>query len=143
MESLKKLLSKIVLIHFVIVLSYLLIGCGSTTTIYVTEVDTVVIRDTIQLAGDSIWYGGITNGSDTIGSLAVFPKSKKAIVDIKWLKPDSVEVKITDTKYIYLSKTVTDIMSALFTAMPFYQKLLILILLAIALFVIYKLWSKK
>lgn len=122
----------------------LLLGCSSApTVIYVTEIDTIAITDTVQLAGDSIWYGGIYNGSDSVGSLAVHPKSKKAIVDIKWLKPDSVAIPINDTKYIFLSKTITDVLSAIFLVIPFYQKLLLIILLIGALFIVYKLWKKN
>ena len=126
----------------IIILFGLLFSCSSPSIIYVTEVDTIVVVDTVQLAGDSIWYGGIYNGSDSIGSIAVHPKSKQAIVNIKWLKPDSVAITVNDTKYIVLSKTITDVLSILFVVMPFYQKLILIILLIGALFIVYKLWKK-
>lgn len=121
----------------------LLLSCSSPSIIYVTEVDTITIQDTVQLAGDTIWYGGIYNGLDSIGSLAVHPKSKQAIVNIKWLKPDSIAIPINDTKYIYLSKTIVDVLGVIFTVMPFYQKLILIVMLIGVLFIVYKLWKKK
>src|SRR5574343_757471 len=113
----------------IILLSIILYGCCSTSTITVTEIDTFSVRDTVQLIGDTIWYGGITNGADTIGSLAVHPKSKKAEINIKWLKPDTLYVPIEDTKYLVITQTLEKVLTALLVAMPFYQKLIVLILI--------------
>jgi uncharacterized membrane protein len=97
----------------------------------------------VQLIGDTIWYGGITNGADTIGSLAVHPKSKKAEINIKWLKPDTLYVPIEDTKYLVITQTLEKVLTALLVAMPFYQKLIVLILIIAGFYIVYKLWKKK
>ncbi|MDY0083315.1 MAG: hypothetical protein RBR74_09055 [Ignavibacteriaceae bacterium] len=127
----------------IILLSIILYGCCSTSTITVTEIDTFSVRDTVQLIGDTIWYGGITNGADTIGSLAVHPKSKKAEINIKWLKPDTLYVPIEDTKYLVITQTLEKVLTALLVAMPFYQKLIVLILIIAGFYIVYKLWKKK
>lgn len=127
----------------VFLLSIIIYGCCSTSTITVTEIDTIAIKDTAQLADlDSVWVGAIHNGKDSIGSLAVYPKSRKAVVNIKWLKPDSVLVEIEDTKYLVLSQTLEKILTATISVMPFWQKLLVLILVATGLYITYKLWRK-
>ena len=134
------MLSRFALIFLLSIIFY---GCCSTSTITVTEIDTIAIKDTAQLADlDSVWVGAIHNGKDSIGSLAVYPKSRKAVVNIKWLKPDSVLVEIEDTKYLVLSQTLEKILTATISVMPFWQKLLVLILVAIGLYVVYKLWRK-
>lgn len=97
----------------------------------------------MQLIGDTIWYGGITNEADTIGSLAVHPKSKKAEINIKWLKPDTLYVPIEDTKYLVITQTLEKVLTALLVAMPFYQKLIVLILIIAGFYIVYKLWKKK
>lgn len=127
----------------IILLSIILYGCCSTSTITVTEIDTFSVRDTVQLIGDTIWYGGITNRADTIGSLAVHPKSKKAEINIKWLKPDTLYVPIEDTKYLVITQTLEKVLTALLVAMPFYQKLIVLILIIAGFYIVYKLWKKK
>lgn len=126
-----------------LLLSIILYGCCSTSTITVTEVDTISVHDTIALHEiDSIWHGGVYNGKDSIGSLAVNPKSKTAILDIRWLKPDSTVVLVESTKYIVLSQTLEKILTATLSVMPFWQKLLVLFLVGMALYVVYKLWRK-
>lgn len=127
-----------------LVLSSFFIGCGSTSTITVTEIDTIAVRDTVYLTdGDSIWYGGIYSDADSIGSIAVNPKSKTAVVNIKWLKPDTVLVPIQDTKYIIMSQTLEKVLSAMFIVMPFWQKLIVIIMLIAGLIIVYKLWRIK
>ena len=147
MEKLK--LFRSIRSHFVaLVLSSFFIGCGSTSTVTVTEIDTIAVRDTVYLTdpsadGDSIWYGGIYSDADSIGSIAVNPKSKTAIVNIKWLKPDTVLVPIQDTKYIIMSQTLEKVLSAMFVVMPFWQKLIVIIMLIAGLIIVYKLWRIK
>ncbi len=71
----------------------LLLSCGTSNIVTVTEIDTVIIHDTIHLIEiDSIWHGGIYNDKDSIGSIAVNPESKTALVNIKWLKPDTIRI---------------------------------------------------
>ena len=136
--------SRLAFIYFIVVVLLFLSGCSSTPQfITVTETDTILIHDTVHLRDiDSIWYGGIYNGKDSIGSIAVSPKSKTAIVDIKWLKPDSVLIPITDTKYLMFSSIIERVLATMFTVMPLYQKLILIIMLIGALIVIYKLWKK-
>jgi len=81
--------------------SILLIGCCSNLeTIKIVEKQIPYeICDTIPLIGDTIWYGGLTRDNDTIGSLAVNPESKTAIVNIK------EKIKYKDS-LIYVPKEV-------------------------------------
>ncbi len=107
MQLLYTLLAKLVMekqsqIYKILFLLFvpLLLSCGTSNIITVTEIDTVIIRDTIQLTEiDSIWHGGIYNDKDSIGSIAVNPKSKTASVNIKWLKPDTIRIN-QDTLFI-------------------------------------------
>ena len=122
----------------------MLFGCSSTKIITVTKTDTIAVRDTVHLVDtDSIWYGGIYSDKDSIGSVAVSPKSKTAIVDIKWLKPDTIKVPVTDTKYLVITGFLERMITTFFTAMPFYWQILLIVLLMAMLFVIYKLWKPK
>ena len=134
------------MIRFLIiaVLSILLIaGCSSTSTVTITEVDTIIVRDTVQLVEqDTIWYGGIYNNKDSIGSLAVYPKSKKAAVLIKWLKADTVYYEVPTSYPVILDGFLNRVLETFFKVMPFWQKLLI-ILLIVAGFYIYYLFKRK
>ena len=145
MEKQSLFKSRLAFLYFVaLVLLLSITGCGSTSTITVTEIDTIAVRDTVYLTdGDSIWYGGIYSDADSIGSIAVNPKSKTAIVNIKWLKPDTVLVPIQDTKYIIMSQTLEKVLSAMFIVMPFWQKLIVIIMLIAGLIIVYKLWRIK
>jgi hypothetical protein len=144
MVKLNKHKSKLAFIYFMILVLLLFAGCSSTSTITVTEIDTIAVHDTVHLTDiDSIWYGGIYSGTDSIGSIAVIPKSKVATVDIKWLKPDTVLVHIQDTKYLIISQTLEKVLSAMFVIMPFWQKLIVIIMLIAGLVVVYKLWKTK
>lgn len=149
MEKQSLFKSRLAFLYFVaLVLLLSITGCGSTSTITVTEIDTITVRDTVYLTdGDSIWYGGIYSDpsadGDSIGSIAVNPKSKTAIVNIKWLKPDTVLVPIQDTKYIIMSQTLEKVLSAMFVVMPFWQKLIVIIMLIAGLIIVYKLWKPK
>ena len=129
---------------FSIIVVLLLFGCSSTPTIItVTEIDTITIHDVIPLIEiDSIWYGGIYNGKDSIGSIAVSPKSKTAVIDIKWLKPDTLRIPIESTKYLLLTGFLERMITTFFSAMPFYWQILLILLLMGLLFIIYKLWKK-
>lgn len=134
--------------HFAIILLSILFiaGCCNTKQFTVTEIDTIAIKDTAQLADyDSVWIGPIHADGDSIGSLAVYPKNKKAIVLIKWLKPDTVYFNvpyipsITNNLEDYLFR----LLKIAFIAMPFYYQLLIIILLISTIWLIYFIKSKK
>jgi len=136
-------LAKLKNLFSIILLSIVLYGCCSTSTITVTEIDTITIHDTVQLTDlDSIWVGGIYSGKDSIGSIAVSPKSKTAVVDIKWLKPDTLIVPIESTKYLILTGFLERMITTFFSAMPFYWQILLILLLIALLFVVFKLWKK-
>lgn len=127
-----------------ILLSILLIGCCSTNTITVTEIDTVIVHDTIQLVEiDSIWHGGIYNDKDSIGSIAVNPKSKTAIVKIKWLKADTVFFEVPTTYPVILDNFLNRIIETFFRVMPFWQKLILIILVGVIAYIVYLLKRKK
>jgi hypothetical protein len=129
---------------FSIILVVLLLGCSSTPQfIPVPHIDSIYVHDTIPLydTGD-VWIGGIYSGKDSIGSIAVSPKSKTAVVDIKWLKPDTLIVPIESTKYLILTGFLERMITTFFSAMPFYWQILLILLLIALLFVVFKLWKK-
>lgn len=87
----------------------LLIGCSSTPLIIEKPIYISVpyqVVDTVKLIGDTIWYGGIINDKDTIGSVAVNPKSKTAVVNIqdtiKKIDTIKVEVPIEKEKVVQI-----------------------------------------
>lgn len=127
-----------------ILLCTLLLGCSGTKTVTVTEIDTVIVHDTIHLVEiDSIWHGGIYNDKDSIGSIAVNPKSKTAIVNIKWLKPDTVYFEVPTTYPLIFDNFLNRLIETFFRVMPFWQKLIIILLVLGAVWVVYKIKSKK
>lgn len=142
--KLKKLYSRLAFCYFIL-LVLLLLGCSSAPTIItVIETDTIAVHDTVHLSEiDSIWYGGIYSDKDSIGSIAISPKSKTAIVDIKWLRQDTVRITVESTKYLMLTGFLERMITTFFTAMPFYWQILLIILLMAILFIIYKLWRIK
>lgn len=134
--------------QLLIILSALLIaGCCSTKVIEKPIAITVPyeVVDTVKLIGDTIWYGGITNHGDTVGAIAVNPKSKTAVVDIK------DEINHTDTVYyevptsypVLLDSFLDRLLTTFFTAMPFWQKLILILLAAGLIYIVYSIKRKK
>lgn len=130
--------------QLLIILSALFIaGCCSTELATITEIDTIAIRDTAKLADlDSVWVGPIRVNDDSVGSLAVYPVSKTAVVNIKWLKPDTIFYEVPTTYPVILDGFLNRLLETFFRVMPFWQKL-ILILMVIAGFYIYYLIKRK
>lgn len=110
MEKLKSIFSFTYFVAMV-VLSLVLIGCGSTTRVIEREVkvpyevtikDTIALKDTVIL-GEGFWYGEVVDSlNNVIGNLKVYYSRKIAELDIK--KIDTVTVKDT----IYVEKPIGD-----------------------------------
>ena len=125
-------------VAILIILCILLLGCSGTKTITITEVDTVIVHDTIQLVEiDSIWHGGIYNDKDSIGSVAVNPKSKTAIVKIRWLKPDTVYFEVPTTYPVIFDNFLNRVIETFFKVMPFWQKLILIVMVIGIIYIIY------
>ena len=104
MEKLRQIIS---LAYFValVVLTLILVGCGSTTRIIEREVkipyqvevkDTIVLKDTVSF-NEPYWYGEVSDSlNNIIGNLKVYYKKKLAAISIS--KIDTV--KRIDTIYV-------------------------------------------
>ncbi|MBK8609089.1 MAG: hypothetical protein IPL84_03880 [Chitinophagaceae bacterium] len=122
----------------------LIAGCCNVKQVTIPEVDTIIIEDTTQLVdSDSLWVGLIHADGNSIGSLAVNPKSKKAIVNIKWLKPDTVYYEVPTNNYMIVESILTRVLESAFLLMPWYYKVLLVLLACSALYVVYKIQKSK
>lgn len=129
----------------------LLLGCSSTPIIHEVEVqvpvlvpavsDTVTLVDSISVI-DTLWYGKIKDSLDSvIGDILV--DCDKKIAEVKlYSRIDTVEVAYPDTQWIKTTDPIENIVlrviGSLMNALPFWQNLIIIVILMGTVIVIIK-----
>jgi len=129
----------------------LLLGCSSTPIIIEREVqvpvlvpavsDTVTLVDSVSVI-DTLWYGKIKDSLDSvIGDILVDCDKKIAAVKI-YSRIDTIEVAYPDTQWVKTTDPIENIVlrviGSLMNALPFWQNLIIIVILMGTVIIIIK-----
>jgi len=135
----------------IIIVALLIFGCSSAPIIHEVEVqvpvlvpavsDTVMLVDSISVI-DTLWYGKIKDSLDSvIGDILVDCDKKIAAVKI-YSRIDTVEVAYPDTQWVKttdpIENVVLRVIGSLMNALPFWQNLIVIVILMGTVIVIIK-----
>ena len=154
----KLLLNRLAYCYFVILAVLLLFGCSSTPIVQYRDVpvyihtmafeDTLYLKDTVYTeTKDTLWYSDVLDSLDEkIGSVEVYYKKKIARLKLD-ARIDTFVVSYPDTQWVKTSDPIEiiiiKVIGSISKALPFWQNLIIIIVLMGAVIIIIKLKKDK